>query len=103
MIELKNPEQLKRAIELANADRKNLLVQLTPVARKYRVSNRKKNQTYEVTFSVLENKRKFGHCTCPAGELGKACKHLAAAAGLNTCLAEQGLLNRHQPQQQATT
>lgn len=98
MIELISPEQLKRAVELANADRKNLLVQLTDVARKYRVSNRKKNQTYEVTFSVLENKRKFGHCTCRAGELGKACKHLAAAAGLNVCLAQQGFFNRRRNQ-----
>ncbi len=99
MIELRNPEQLKRAIELAHADRKNLLVQLTETARKYRVINRRKNQIYEVTFSVRNNGRRFGHCTCRAGELGKECKHLAAAAGLNTCLAQQGLLSRL-PQQQ---
>lgn len=98
MIELRSPEQLKRAIELANADRKNLLVQLTDVPRKYRVSNKKKNRVYEVTFSVREDKKKFGHCTCRAGELGKECKHLAAAAGLNVCLAQQGFFNRRQNQ-----
>jgi hypothetical protein len=99
MIELRNQEQLRRAIELAKSERKNLLVQRTETARKYRVVNRQKNQTYEVTFSVRDNGKRFGHCTCRAGELGKECKHLAAAAGLNTCLAQQGLLNRR-PQQQ---
>ncbi|HEX8264578.1 MAG TPA: hypothetical protein VF596_04075 [Pyrinomonadaceae bacterium] len=33
MIELKNKEQLKNAIERARADRKSLFVQLTDVAR----------------------------------------------------------------------
>ncbi len=93
MIELKNQEQLKSAIERATADRKNLLVQLTEIARKYKVVNRQKGRIYEVTFHIGENGRRFGHCTCQAGELGRLCKHLAAAAGLNTCLAEQGLLN----------
>lgn len=98
MIELVNKEQLQRAIELATAESKNLLVQLTDVARKYRVVNRKKGQTYEVTFLVSANGKKFGQCSCKAGELGRVCKHLAAAAGLNTCLAEQGLLNRREIQ-----
>ncbi len=98
MIELRSQEQLKRAIELASADRKNLLVQRTETERKYRVVNRQKNRVYEVTFDVRDNGRRFGHCTCRAGELGRECKHLAAAAGLNTCLAEQGLLNRRQNQ-----
>ncbi len=100
MIELKSPDQLKRAIELATADRKNLLVQTTDTARKYRVINRRKGHIYEVTFSVREDRKKFGHCTCPAGELGRQCKHLAAAVGLHVCLAQQGVLNR--PQNQAT-
>jgi hypothetical protein len=96
MIELKKREQLRRAVELAKANSKNLLVQLTDVARKYRVINRQKGQVYEVTFIVREDGRRFGHCTCRAGELNRECKHLAAAAGLNVCLAEKGLLNRHQ-------
>lgn len=95
MIELKNREQLRRAIELAAAERKSLLVQPTDTPRKYRVINRQKRQIYEVTFIVRENgKRRFGHCTCRAGELGRECKHLAAAVGLNVCRAEQGLLSR---------
>ncbi len=103
MIELKNQEQLKSAIELTTADRKNLLVQLTKVARKYKVVNRQNGQTYEVTFQIGVNSRRFGHYNCRAGELGRLCKHLAAAAGLNTCLAEQGLLNRRAVQATQTT
>lgn len=99
MIELINQEQLKRAIELATADRKNLLVQITDTARKYRVTNRRKGHVYEVTFTVREDRKKFGHCTCRAGELGRECKHLAAAVGLHVCRAEQqSLLNRRQNQ-----
>lgn len=98
MIELKNREQLRRGIELAAAEKKNLLVQLTDTARKYRVVNRRKGQVYEVTFIVREDRKKFGHCTCRAGELGRVCKHLAAAAGLHVCLAERGVFNRAQNQ-----
>lgn len=98
MIELKNKEQLQRAVELAVKDRKNLLVKLTDTARKYRVVNRQKGQIYDVTFIVREDGKKLGHCTCRAGELGRECKHLAAAAGLNACLAERGLLNCHRNQ-----
>jgi hypothetical protein len=99
MIELKSREQLSRAIELAVKEKRNLLVQPTTEARKYRVLNRKKGLIYEVTFTVREDRKKFGHCTCRAGELGRECKHLAAAAGLHVCRAEQGLLSR---QNQAT-
>ncbi len=94
MIELKNQEQLKNAIERAKVDRKNLLVQLTSIARKYRVVNRLNGQVYDVIFRVDKDGKRFGYCNCRAGELGRICKHLAAAAALNTCLAEQGLLNR---------
>ncbi len=94
MIELKSQEQLKNAIERARADRKNLLVQSTNVARQYRVVNRQKHQTYDVIFKVGADGRRFGDCNCRAGELGRLCKHIAAAAALNTCLAEQGLLNQ---------
>ena len=94
MIELKNREQLKNAIERARADRKSLFVQLTDVARQYRVTNRRNGNTYVVRFLINENGKRLGQCTCVAGARGNVCKHLAAAAGLNTCLAEQGLLNR---------
>lgn len=94
MIELKNLEQFDKAIERAKAERKDLLVQLTERARQYRVINRRSNQIYVVTFHVSGNGRRFGNCTCQAGTNGLICKHIAAAAGLNMCLAAQGRLNQ---------
>ncbi len=102
MIELKTHEQLKPAIDRAVADRQNLLVQLTNFARKYIVVNRRNGQIYEVIFKVDVHGRRFGECDCRAGQLNRICKHLAAAAGLNTCLAEQGLLNRQEVQSTQT-
>lgn len=93
MIELKNQEQFKNVIERARMDRKNLLVQLTGEARKYKVVNRQKGQIYDVIFRVNAEGKRFGYCNCRAGELGRLCKHIAAAAALNICLAEQGRLN----------
>ncbi|HEX9928931.1 MAG TPA: SWIM zinc finger family protein [Pyrinomonadaceae bacterium] len=93
MIELKT-ETMQNAINKAKAERNNLIVRLTEAVRMYRVESRQSGKTYTVNFFVRNNRR-FGHCTCPAGEQGRfACKHLAAAAALNTCLAEQGRLNR---------
>ncbi len=94
MVELKNKEQLSPAIERAHHDAKNLLVKMTEVQRLYRVVNRRNGYTYTVSFYVREDGRRFGHCTCKAGEVDMICKHLAAAAALNTYLAEQGLLDR---------
>lgn len=94
MIELKNLEQFNKAIERAKAERKDLLVQITERARQYRVINRRRNQIYVVTFHVSGSGRRFGNCTCQAGTNGLICKHIAAAAGLNTCLAAQGRLNQ---------
>lgn len=98
MIELKQSEQLMRAIETAKANRNSLLVKMTGVARQYLVVNKNTNQVYTILFHVKNNGQKFATCTCKAGEHGRLCKHIAAAAGLNTCLAEQGLLNRLQMQ-----
>ena len=98
IIELKNNEQLVKAIERAKSNAKSLLVKRTDVPRQYRVVNKNTNQSYLIFFSVKNNGQKFANCTCKAGENGLICKHVAAAAGLNTCLAEQGLLT-HQSQQ----
>ena len=93
MIELKT-ETMQNAIAKARAERKNLVVRLTNAVRQYKVESKASGKTYTVNFFVRNNRR-FGHCNCRAGEQGKfACKHLAAAAALNTCLAEQGRLNR---------
>lgn len=93
MIELKQ-ETMQNAINKARSERSNLVVRMTTAARQYRVENRAKGVSYLVNFFIRGN-RKFGHCTCKAGLDGRfACKHIAAAAGLNMALAETGRLNR---------
>jgi uncharacterized Zn finger protein len=37
---------------------------------------------------VRRDGKRFGGCTCKAGQNHVACKHLAAAAGLHVCVAE---------------
>lgn len=93
MIELKNKQQIEKAIERAKSERKNLVVRLTNAARQYRVENRVTGGIYLVNF-FIRNNRRFAHCSCPAGLQNMVCKHLAAAAALNTYLAETGQLNR---------
>lgn len=93
MIELKNKKQIEKAIERARNERKNLVVRLTSAVRQYRVENRSTGGNYVVNF-FIRNKRRYAHCSCPAGLQNMACKHVAAAAALNCCLAEQGALNR---------
>lgn len=92
MIEL-TENTMQNAINKARAERKNLIVRLTNAVRQYRVESKSSGKTYTVNF-FIRNNRRFGHCTCPAGEQSKfACKHLAAAAGLNMALAEAGRLS----------
>lgn len=93
MIELASEKILEKAIARAKAEAKNLFVQLTKVPRQYRVTNRAKNTTYLVNFFVIKGRR-FGVCNCKAGQRDLACKHVAAAAGLNMYLATTGMLNR---------
>jgi uncharacterized Zn finger protein len=78
LLELINRDQLKRAIE--NAKAAKLFVRPTTMFRQYRVENRSNGKTDTVDFFV-RNRKRFGHCTCAAGERGMACKHLAASAG----------------------
>lgn len=86
MIELVSAEQLAKATERAKAS--NLLVQLTTIFRQYRVTNRDNGNKYVVNFFVRNGKR-YGHCTCKAGERNLVCKHISAAAALNVCIAAQ--------------
>jgi uncharacterized Zn finger protein len=93
MIEL-TENTMQRAIAKARAEAKNLVVRMTTAARMYRVENKAKGAIYTVNFFVRNGKR-FGNCDCKAGQDGRfACKHLAAAAGLNQYLASQGALNK---------
>ena len=84
MIELRSPEQLRKAIERARAGR--LFVQTTSIYRQYRVTNRETGAEYVVNFFVRDGKR-YGHCNCKAGTYNLACKHLSAAAGLHVMIA----------------
>jgi hypothetical protein len=85
MIELRDKGQLTKAIERAKAS--SLLVQQSGLFRLYYVTNRSNGARYSVNFRVTDGKR-FGKCSCRAGEAGMVCKHLAAAAGLHVAIAE---------------
>ena len=86
MIELKDSTQLTKAIERAKAG--DLLVQASGLFRQYHVTNRATGARYTVDFFVRRDGKRFGGCTCKAGQNGIACKHLAAAAGMHVCVAE---------------
>ncbi len=94
MIELRSYGQLRNAIARARREARCLKVQMTDVQRRYLVTNRVNGNTYLVNFYVYGGKR-YGDCSCMAGQNGLPCKHLAAAAAYNIYLAEQGLLDRH--------
>lgn len=83
MIELKSAEQLGKAIERAKVGR--LFVRFVQF-RQFRVENRENGKTYNVNFFVRDGKR-FGHCDCKGGSRNLACKHLAAAAAIQTGIA----------------
>lgn len=87
MIELVSADQLAKATERAKAS--NLLVQTTSISRQYHVTNRNNGNQYIVNFFVRKDGKRFGSCSCKGGAAGRACKHLAAAAGLHVCIAAQ--------------
>jgi uncharacterized Zn finger protein len=84
MIELTSAEQLAKATARAKAG--NLLVQTTSIFRQYRVTNRDNGKQYVVNFFIRDGKR-YGHCTCKAGERNLVCKHLSASAGYHVMRA----------------
>ena len=93
MIQLRDVQQLQRAIERARQSR--LVVRRTTAPRMYRVENLENGQVYTCNFYVRSSdKARFGNCTCKAGSPpldkegvpmyeARPCKHLAAAAALN--------------------
>jgi uncharacterized Zn finger protein len=87
VIELKSTEQLSKAISRAKAG--SLFVRFVQF-RQFKVENRANGQTYNVNFFVRAGRR-FGHCDCKGGERGFACKHLAAAAAVQTGIAAMRL------------
>ncbi len=84
MIELKSAEQLGKAIARARAGR--LFVQATSIFRQYRVTNRETGAQHVVDFFVRDGKR-YGHCTCKAGERNLVCKHVSVACGYHVMRA----------------
>ena len=87
MIELKSVEQLSRAIDRAKAG--CLFVRILQF-RQFKVENRNSGHVYHVSFFVRAGRR-FGHCDCKGGERGLPCKHLAAAAAIQTGIAAMRL------------
>jgi hypothetical protein len=79
MIELISADQLSKATERAKSSK--LFVQPSNLFRQYHVTNRVTNARYTVDFFVRNDGKRFGHCTCKAGERNLVCKHLSAAAG----------------------
>lgn len=85
MIELTTAAAIEKAIERAKQSK--LFVQVI-AWRVYKVTNRENGNSYQVTFTVKNGKR-FGHCTCKAGQQNIACKHLAAAVSRHLCVAAE--------------
>jgi uncharacterized Zn finger protein len=83
MIQIVSTEQLAKAIDRARAGR--LFVRFVQF-RQFKVENRMNGRTYNVNFFVRAGRR-FGHCDCKGGERGLVCKHLAAAAAVQTGIA----------------
>ena len=83
MIELKSAEQLSKAVARAKAC--SLFVRYIQF-RQFRLENRTNGHSYNVNFYVRAGRR-FGHCDCKGGERGLVCKHLAAAAAIQTGIA----------------
>ena len=83
MVQLSSTKQLAKAIQRAKTGR--LFVRFVQF-RQFKVENRQTGATYNVNFFVREGRR-FGHCDCKGGERGLVCKHLAAAAAVQTGIA----------------
>ncbi len=83
--------QLTTAAQLENAINKARTVK--PFVRvnrfgSYTVTNKQTGATYTVTCEKRDGKR-FAHCTCKAGELGRPCYHAISAASAHIQLAAE--------------
>ena len=84
MVELVSIEQLSKATQRAKAGK--LFVQPSSLFRQYHVTNRETGAKYTVDFFVRNGKR-FGQCSCVAGERNLVCKHISAACGYHVMRA----------------
>jgi uncharacterized Zn finger protein len=85
MVEITHGAKMDAAIQRAKEAR---LVVRVEGFREYSVENRQTGVRYAVTFSVAAG-RKFGACSCAAGERGMLCKHIAAAAARHLVAAAE--------------
>lgn len=84
MVQLISSDQLSKATARAKSGK--LFVQPSTLLRQYHVTNRETGARYTVEFFVRKDGKRFGHCSCKAGERNLACKHLSAAAGYHVML-----------------
>ncbi len=80
MIQLTTATAIEKAINKARTTKPRVHVNCFG---SYTVTNKKTGASYIVTCEKRDGKR-FASCTCRAGELGRACYHVAAHIQLAT-------------------
>ncbi len=83
MIQLTKATAIEKAIKKARTVKPRVRVNCFG---SYTVTNKRTGATYTVECLKQDGKR-FAHCSCRAGELGRACYHVAAAVGVHMVLA----------------
>ena len=91
MVELTEGGALGVATGRARAAARNWEIHMTGVGREYRVLNPKNGLGFTVTFRTGSDGKRFGHCSCVAGETDRLCRHIEAAAASNVYLDEKNL------------
>ncbi len=85
MIQLTTATAIEKAIKKARTVKPRVRVNCFG---SYTVTNKRTGATYTVTCEKRDGKR-FASCTCRAGELRKACYHVAAVAAHIQLATEQ--------------
>jgi hypothetical protein len=85
MIQLTTATAIEKAITKARTVKPRVRVNCFG---SYTVTNKATGATYTVTCEKRDGKR-FAHCSCRAGELGRACYHVAAAVAAHIQLATE--------------
>ncbi len=83
MIQLTTATAIEKAINKARTVKPRVHVQSFG---SYTVTNKATGASYTVEC-LKRDGRRFAHCTCRAGELGRACYHVAAAVAAHIQLA----------------
>ncbi len=87
MIQLTSATAIEKAINKARTVKPCVRVN---AFGSYTVTSKQTGATYSVTSEKRDGNR-FASCTCRAGELGRACYHLAAAVAAHIQLATERL------------